>query len=56
MTSKTARTVTGHKIKFQGEITIPVLLNGTNKKMKSLRSEEHRKFVLPKSRMHKGRS
>ena len=44
MTSKTARTVTGGKIKFEGEIVIPVSLNGITKKL-SLRTEEHRKFV-----------
>ena len=44
MTSKTARTVTGDKIKFEGEIIIPVSLNGITKKL-SLRTEEHRKFV-----------
>ena len=43
MTSKTARTVTGDKIKFEGEIIIPVSLNGITNK--SLRTEEHRKFV-----------
>ena len=44
MTSKTARTVTGDKIKFEGEIIIPVSLNGITKKL-SFRTEEHRKFV-----------
>ena len=44
MTSKTARTVTGDKIKIVGEIIIPVSLNGITKKL-SLRTEEHRKFV-----------
>ena len=34
MTSKTARTVTGDKIKFEGEIIIPVSLNGISKKLK----------------------
>ena len=34
MTSKTARTVTGDKIKFEGVITIPVSLNGMTKKLK----------------------
>ena len=34
MTSKTARTVTGDKIKFEGEIIISVLLNGITKKLK----------------------
>ena len=34
MTSKTARTVTGDKIKFEGEIIISVSLNGKNKKLK----------------------
>ena len=34
MTSKTARTVTGDKIKFEGEIIIPVSLNGITKKLK----------------------
>ena len=34
MTSKTARTVTGDKIKFEGEIIIPVPLNGITKKLK----------------------
>ena len=33
MTSKTARTVTGDKIKFEGEIIIPVSLNGITKKL-----------------------
>ena len=32
MTSKTARTVLGDKIKFEGEIIIPVSLNGITKK------------------------
>ena len=44
MTSKMAQTVTGDKIKFEGEIIIPVSLNGITKKL-SLRTEEHRKFV-----------
>ena len=44
MTSKTVRTVTGDKIKFKGEIIIPVSLNGITIKL-SLRTEEHRKFV-----------
>ena len=34
MTSKTARTVTGDKIKFEGEIIIPASLNGMTKKLK----------------------
>ena len=34
MTSKTALTVTGDKIKFEGKIIIPVTLNGINKKLK----------------------
>ena len=34
MTSKTARTVTGDKIKFEGEIIFPVSLNGITKKLK----------------------
>ena len=34
MTSKTARTVTGDKIKFEGEIITPVSLNGITKKLK----------------------
>ena len=34
MTSKTARTVTGDKIKFEGEIIIPVSLNGITKNLK----------------------
>ena len=34
MTSKTARMVTGDKIKFEGEIIIPVSLNGITKKLK----------------------
>ena len=34
MTSKTVRTVTGDKIKFEGEIIIPVSLNGITKKLK----------------------
>ena len=44
MTNKTARTVTGDKIKFEAEIIIPVSLNGITKKL-SLRTEERRKFV-----------
>ena len=44
MTSKTVGMVTGDKIKFEGEIIIPVSQNGI-KKIKSLRTEEHRKFV-----------
>ena len=43
MTSKTSRTVTEDKIKFEGEIIIPVSLNGIAKKL-SLRTEDHRKF------------
>ena len=34
MTSKTARTVTGYKIKFEGKIIIPVSPNGITKKLK----------------------
>ena len=34
MTSKTAQTVTGVKIRFEGEIIIPVSLNGITKKLK----------------------
>ena len=34
MTSNTARTVTGDKIKFEGEIIIPVSLNDITKKLK----------------------
>ena len=34
MTSKTARTVTGDKIEFEGEIIIPESLNGITKKLK----------------------
>ena len=34
MTSKTPRTVTEDKKKFEGEIIIPVSLNGINKKLK----------------------
>ena len=34
MTSKTSRTVTGDKIKFEDEIIIPVSLNGITKKLK----------------------
>ena len=34
MTSKTARTVTGDKIKCEGEMIIPVSLNGITKKLK----------------------
>ena len=34
MTSTTARTVTGDKIKFESEIIIPVSLNGITKKLK----------------------
>ena len=34
MTSKTDRTITGDKIKFEGKIIIPVSLNGKNKKFK----------------------
>ena len=34
MTSKTAPTVTGDKIKVEGEIIIPVSLNGITKKLK----------------------
>ena len=33
-TSKTARTVAGDKIKLEGEISIPVSLNGITKKSK----------------------
>ena len=36
MTSKAARTVTGDKIKFEGEIIIPVSVNGRTKKSKNL--------------------
>ena len=34
MTSKTTRTVTGDKIKFEGEIIIPESLNGITKRLK----------------------
>ena len=34
MTNKTVRMVTGDKIKFEGEIIIPVSLNGITKKLK----------------------
>ena len=34
ITSQTVRTVTGDKIKFEGEIIIPVSLNGITKKLK----------------------
>ena len=34
MTSKTARTVTGDKIKFEGKMIIPISLNGITKKLK----------------------
>ena len=34
ITSKTAQTITGDKIKFEGEIIIPVSLNGITKKLK----------------------
>ena len=34
MISKTARMVTGDKIKFEGETIIPVSLNGITKKLK----------------------
>ena len=34
MTSKTARMVTGDQIKFEGDIIIPVSLNGITKKLK----------------------
>ena len=34
MTNKTAQTVTGDKIKFEGEIIIPVSLNGITQKLK----------------------
>ena len=34
ITSKTVRTVTGDKIKFEGEMIIPVSLNGIIKKLK----------------------
>ena len=34
MTSKTVRTVTGDKIRFEGEIIILVSLNGITKKLK----------------------
>ena len=34
MISKTARTVAGDKIKFEGEIINPVSLNGMTKKLK----------------------
>ena len=33
-TNKTARAVTGDKMKFKGELTLPVTLNGTTKKVK----------------------
>ena len=34
MSSKTVRTVRGDKIQFEGEIIIPVSLNGITKKLK----------------------
>ena len=33
-TNKTARAVTGDKMKFKGELTLPITLNGTTKKVK----------------------
>ena len=33
-TNKTARAVTGDKMKFEGELTLPLTLNGTPKKVK----------------------
>ena len=33
-TNKTARAVTGDKMKSEGELTLPVTLNGTTKKVK----------------------
>ena len=33
-TNKTASAVTGDKMKFEGELTLPVTLNGTTKKVK----------------------
>ena len=33
-TNKTARAVTGDKMKFEGELTLPITLNGTTKKVK----------------------
>ena len=33
-TSKTARAVTGDKLKFEGKLILPVTLNGTTKKVK----------------------
>ena len=33
-TNKTARAVTGDKMKFEGELTLPETLNGTTKKVK----------------------
>ena len=41
MTSKTAQTVTGDKIKFEGEIIIPVSLNGITKKVFVLKNTEN---------------
>ena len=43
MTIKTARTVSGDKIKFEGEIIIPVSLNGITKKLKVfvMKNTEH---------------
>ena len=35
-TNKTARAVTGDKMKFEGELALPVTLNGTTKKSKFL--------------------
>ena len=48
MTSKTARAVTGDKIKFEGEIIIPVSLNGITKKFKV--------FVLKNTKICSGRT
>ena len=45
MTSNTARSVTGDKIKFEGEVIIPVSLNCITKKLRGFHTEEHRKFV-----------
>ena len=45
MTTKTALTATGDKIKFECEIIFSVSLNGITKKIKILRTEKHRKFV-----------
>ena len=44
-TSKTAKTVTGTKIKFEGELITKVTFNGTTKKIKTICAKEYWELI-----------